>query len=1257
MNSLRKTIFGFMLVPSINNTMPRKTALTAAISLICSNLAFSEDINFIGVSGTNWVSPNAWEGGSYPTVNDFAVLDSVSSLDTPSPNNLRGIRVGSRSEGVMNVTFDGSLNAAAVNTVSQIGSGSGNEGSVEQTNGAVNVNVLEIGSNSAVGTYNLNRGTLTIVRRSQNNSLYIGTDASKTSSGLGTLSITAGSISTRGEAYLGSPNGGIGIFEVIGSDSAQIGIGSNNNIDGAWTQNAGSILRVKIDRTPVGVTSILIDDAENDGAGGDVIFENGALLDVDFQSNYMNGGTFTVMEWEGELTDNGLQFAPSVDRNIWSFDLDTQNKRLTVTANGSPFVREFVHPGISHKRSDLERMRDMVNAGIEPWASSFEDFRTNRFANFDANISTSGSPLTILEFGDYNNFRNNCLTAYYNALMWVITEDSRHADKVVEILNTWSRLTEVQDRIPLDLGRAVLHLVEAAEIIKHTYDGWDDQDILRFSDMLVYPGYSNSVRPSGPTTFYWDMMNGDPARAGNQGLFAMRAVLGIAIFLDNEIMYDRVLRLSRGATNRTDDFPYPTGPPVNGDPTAIHEYAIQWGQNSRDTDIADYGYNELISNYVFENGQNEESSRDQVHGAVGLINLTTICETAWSQGDDLYGHLNNRPLTGWEFWARYNLSFTNSFSDQPTPWEPSVESGEYFQRLTRTGRRLPLKINPFVDGNEGNLTRGEVNDEPVYEINLAHYRDRMGISGEDIKWLERGHEVIEEEQGFEDEANNVFSMTGWGGMRFRRVSPGDPIQGFTNGVPNFAMNSLPLTIEAENYDYFPLDGQGLTYFDQSETTNTGSSFRSTEGVDVSPTSEGDFAISSIESGEWLTYTVSAPETGLYALEIRYASTASGGTIQFSSDNIALTGEVEIPHGGSASNGASDWQNLLIATDIPLSQGVQQLRVNFSGTSNAFLLDSISMTGPVPPFLVSTTQSETPPAVSNTDLAQTQFLSSSATGGQQSSEHATLFNGMIGNQDGDDDDSGEVRLDRANTITVTFDTSLNTAGYDLTEITTTFGGNPSANGRSNQGYEIIVHYVDGDSAILAGPEHWEPNNPASYWTTVSFTPGNPANVLASGVEAVTFDIANNANAGNWVIAREFDIFGTPTPGGHTALEAWRFANFGIFENEGDAADDADADLDGLSNLIEYATGLDPNDSGDSQVLEIRNSLSVPDSLELAFNSITDPSLTYLIQGSSNLLDDDWVLIAATTGRINGTVNIPESSWPDEETYFFRLLVSY
>ena len=205
-----------------------------------------------------------------------------------------------------------------------------------------------------------------------------------------------------------------------------------------------------------------------------------------------------------------------------------------------------------------------------------------------------------------------------------------------------------------------------------------------------------------------------------------------------------------------------------------------------------------------------------------------------------------------------------------------------------------------------------------------------------------------------------------------------------------------------------------------------------------------------------------------------------------------------------------------------------------------ILDSITVFADSPPdisisddvvFTTSQSDAETPPSFSTDDLAQTQYSGSSATGGDEvadDDERVQLFNGDIGNTDDDIDDSGEVRMDSDNTFTIEFDTSVNTSGYDITQIDSIFGWDIASGGRSNQGYEIIVTFIDNTSLSLAGPEHWEDNSPtAYYWTTVSFTDGS-GGTLACGAKAITFDITENSNAGDGVVVgREIDIFGVPT----------------------------------------------------------------------------------------------------------------------------------
>ncbi len=618
----------------------------------------------------------------------------------------------------------------------------------------------------------------------------------------------------------------------------------------------------------------------------------------------------------------------------------------------------FTHPGISHKKSDLERMKYMVAAGIEPWKTSFKNLSTSLYASYNytvrGNASTTQLITTTAVTGyNYDSFKFDGLAAYYNAIMWSVTGDVRHAQKAVEIFNVWSNLTGIRTggTKSLDAGRVIWKMLEGAEIIKSTYTGWNQVDIDKFKAMLVYPGYSTTVEPTAAinnnqATFYWYMYNGDSGRHGNQGIFGMRGILAMGIFLDNKIMYDRAIRYLKGQPHRADDLPYPSGPPINGTtPTsASNEYQTVYSLNSIGTTTPDYGYNEVIQHYVYENGQCQESARDQGHALLGVANLLTISEMAWNQGDDLYSFLDNRLLLGMEYAYRYNASLNYSFPDQPSPWEPTVASGEFISKKDRTGRWLGLKINPWTESDLTRRLRGigfKFDTAPIGEMILGHYRDRMSLTTDKYKWTQRAFDISTQELGVEGQGFEV-DYPGWGGLTFHRpnLCAGDPVS-FVNGTPVFAMNNLPGVIEAENFDYVPVNGQNKTYSDAS-TTNTGTAYRTTEAVDIENCSEGGYNLTSLENGEWINYTVGVPKTGVYKLSMRYASLIAGGKIVVEFNGNNKTGEVTIPFGATNSTGSQDWQELALSTSFTLNAGVQSMRVKILGESNAFQINSFSV---------------------------------------------------------------------------------------------------------------------------------------------------------------------------------------------------------------------------------------------------------------------------------------------------------------------------
>src|SRR5260370_8743591 len=100
----------------------------------------------------------------------------------------------------------------------------------------------------------------------------------------------------------------------------------------------------------------------------------------------------------------------------------------------------FAHPGLLHSQADLDRMRQHVAAGQEPWKSGFEKLRADPQSRADWRLR--GPKETVTR--QATDFRGNIEmvadgnAAYQTALMWSITSAEAHAQKSVEILNASS---------------------------------------------------------------------------------------------------------------------------------------------------------------------------------------------------------------------------------------------------------------------------------------------------------------------------------------------------------------------------------------------------------------------------------------------------------------------------------------------------------------------------------------------------------------------------------------------------------------------------------------------------------------------------------------------------------------------------------------------------------------------------------------------------------------------------------------------------
>jgi hypothetical protein len=606
----------------------------------------------------------------------------------------------------------------------------------------------------------------------------------------------------------------------------------------------------------------------------------------------------------------------------------------------------FVHPGMVHKGSDLDRMKAMVEAQIEPWYTSYQTMCAESKASFDYTVLGDTSMKVLYRDSPYTNksaFESDSRAAYYNALRWYIEGDSRYAAKAVEIFNAWTGLEYLQHSGTRALTSCLVYqMLEAAEMIKSTYTGWAEEDIQTFKDMLVYPGYSNTEAPDnlmvdyedgGEGTWYWRAYLFDSGRAGNQEASAMRACMAMGIFLDNEIMYDRALRYVKGLPHRDDDLAYASGPNTRTSLISSNEYRISYNATAG-YDIEDYGFNGVLTNYIYANGQAQESSRDAWHTWWGMHLLANCAEMAWSQGDDLWSEADSRILTGAEYHNKWSVSYLYSYDDQPEPWNPTAESGEFIQGWDRTSRNYSLGITPYVGDDTNYFYRTKYNEVACWELLTGHYVGRGLKTEEEAKWAIRARDTsIERNGNYETKpASGNGSYLGYGGLTYRRPADcyGEPISGFdTNGLPVYALNQLPGTIEAENYDQTTGDGNGRTYHDLT-TTNSGGAYRS-DDVDIAA-HEGGYSVTDLEAGEWLSYTVNVPETRDYRLSIRYAG--QGATVRFAFGGSDVTEDIELPSTGSSTN----WKTFAVGQQVSLTNSVQSMRIYVAGGD--FELDRI-----------------------------------------------------------------------------------------------------------------------------------------------------------------------------------------------------------------------------------------------------------------------------------------------------------------------------
>jgi Alginate lyase len=317
---------------------------------------------------------------------------------------------------------------------------------------------------------------------------------------------------------------------------------------------------------------------------------------------------------------------------------------------------QFVHPGMLHSKADLDFMRKKVTRGVEPWKSEFEALKGSEYASLDY----VAKPVDVVVVGYYSkpdigasDFHRDGDAAYTLALRWYVSREKAYAEKSIAILNAWSHKLDsvTNDNRKLLIGYVGIKYLNAAEIIKHTYKKWNEDDQKAFEHMLL-------------DVWYPVIESFQPNFNGNWDAAIIQTMMCMGIFLDRQDIFDKAYtHCLSGETNGA------------------------------------------IDNYYNESGQCEESGRDQGHAQMGLGFMSDVCEVAWKQGKDLYSAYGSRLALGFEYTAKYmvgeevpyvpyktyegKIVFGESISSQGRGrFSPAYERG-YHHYHDRMGMEMP----------------------------------------------------------------------------------------------------------------------------------------------------------------------------------------------------------------------------------------------------------------------------------------------------------------------------------------------------------------------------------------------------------------------------------------------------------------------------------------------------------------------------------------------------------------------------------------
>ncbi|WP_196781459.1 alginate lyase family protein [Flavobacterium sufflavum] len=374
------------------------------------------------------------------------------------------------------------------------------------------------------------------------------------------------------------------------------------------------------------------------------------------------------------------------------------------------------------KDADFVSIKAKIDANQEPWVSGYNKL----IANSHAQLTYTANPTVKLVRGgnsaeepdpdNYSRAMNDAAAAYQLGLRWKLTGDAQYAQAAINILNAWaSTCTRISgdSNAALAAGIYGYQFAIAGEQLRN-YSGWTATDFTKYKEWMRTVFYN--LNYSWLSTHF----GCHPQHAwSNWDLCNMASAMAIGILNNDRSIYNYVI-----------DY-YQKGKGCGNNFVTIFEPFPSPNSNM---------------------AQMQESGRDQGHCTLSLALLTTICQLAWNQGDDLWGFRDNIVLKASEYVAKYNVTYlevpyTVYSWHEGDPW---------------TGCGIKMTELPTI----GSSGRG--GGRPMWAMIYNHYAKIKKLPATSMYYTGLGAKSVQPEGGGGDYGGNSggFDSLGFGTLLF-----------------------------------------------------------------------------------------------------------------------------------------------------------------------------------------------------------------------------------------------------------------------------------------------------------------------------------------------------------------------------------------------------------------------------------------------------------------------------------------------------------